>query len=365
MTIQYAPAAKVTPGSPPVYSVIYPSSGNCTTTAGSPFTESSSLINGDLLRITESVRVRMITPFFPPLLTFTVSGQRTIVKDISLVNADYYDLGLSTAELTANAALYNDQLTQNAAAASWAATQAALAGNSLTQTAIATWLAQTQTANANTYATNSAAIVGTYAANATALASTSTDWMTQTAFAAQVGTDNAIANATNTQQAYIDSATSAFLTAEAMGVTLTPSSTPTATGTVLYTDTPTPSPTATPTPTLAKVLNLQKWGTGSRCSGANSSRYIGLLWAKVLTTGTQGYYIYANGVLVGKTQTTTNKITRCGGSVSKNVTNGNSGCYNLLPSAWVPTSTVNYTVAAFAAGGAVVGPQSDVRVLTC
>lgn len=47
------------------------------------------LKNGDIMRVRETIQIRMITPLFPPVLTFTLQGQRTVVTDITLVSAVY------------------------------------------------------------------------------------------------------------------------------------------------------------------------------------------------------------------------------------------------------------------------------------
>lgn len=49
----------------------------------------TNLKNGDIMRVRETIRIRMITPLFPPMLTFTLQGQRTVVTDITLVSAAY------------------------------------------------------------------------------------------------------------------------------------------------------------------------------------------------------------------------------------------------------------------------------------
>lgn len=47
------------------------------------------LQNGDVMRIRETIKVRMITPFFPPLLTFTLQGQRSVVTTVTLASVEY------------------------------------------------------------------------------------------------------------------------------------------------------------------------------------------------------------------------------------------------------------------------------------
>ena len=47
------------------------------------------LRNGDVLRIRQTIQIRMITPLFPQLLTFILEGQRSVVTSITLVSAEY------------------------------------------------------------------------------------------------------------------------------------------------------------------------------------------------------------------------------------------------------------------------------------
>jgi Flp pilus assembly protein TadG len=312
VNIQYYPASSFIAPTPlppaPSYSVVYPAAngGDCVGVGGNPYNlttaEKSSLKNGDVLRISVTTQVRMITPFFPPLLTFTLRGQRTIIKTIALVNSDYGGPTLTVGEQTSEAGTAAFEATYNAAV-----------------------FAQ-ETADAN-------------------------------------------ANATNTQNGVIGTVTAAVATfaAQVPPITITPSDTPTFTLTPIFTYTITNTPTLTPTPSLPRVVNVKKWVTsgGGRCTGSLGARYIGFTWSKILGYGVEGYYIYANGVLVGKTQTTTGTVNSCGKSVSKNVTNGISGCYNLNAAQWVAGSTKTYEIAAFTAGGTVIGPKSVAQSHKC
>ena len=54
----------------------------------------------------------------------------------------------------------------------------------------------------------------------------------------------------------------------------------------------------------------------------------------------------------------------CAAAIGKNVTNGISGCYNLIPSAWAPGTSVNYQVAAFLPDG-TIGPLSAIFTRSC
>jgi len=316
VVIQFYPASSFinpTPTAPPPpatqspsYSTIYPAanSGNCVGAGGNPYnltnSEKSVLRNGDVLRISVTTQVRMITPFFPPLLTFTLRGQRTLITTISLVNSEY---GAPTG-LPAE---------------------------------------QTSAAETSSYENTFDAVY----------------WSQQT--------QNAIVMTASAQSDIGHTVTAAIMTfaAQVPPITITPSDTPTPTLTPIYTPTITLTPSLTPTQSLPQVLNVKQWISGSRCYGRLVGRYIGLTWSKVLGQGVQGYFIYANGVLVGKTQTTNGSINYCGRSISRNVTNGYSGCFNLSPGSWVPGTTIAYTVAAFNAGGAVVGPQSAVANIKC
>lgn len=47
------------------------------------------LENGDIMRVRETIQIRMITPLFPALLTFTLQGQRSIVTSITLSSVEY------------------------------------------------------------------------------------------------------------------------------------------------------------------------------------------------------------------------------------------------------------------------------------
>jgi len=262
---------------------------NCAGASGNPYnlttSEISTLKNGDILHISVTMSVRMMTPFFPELLTFTLSGQRTLIKNITLVNAEY--------------------------------------GGPTDLPATQTFLAE--------------------------------EALTDQALAGTVGYENTLAAEVQNTLYAGATETSSYL------------NTATALGTVIVTNTLQYTPTITDTPQLNPPTNLKKWTTsgGSRCGGSLGARYIGLQWNKVTGQGVQGYYIYANGVLVGQTLTTNNTISKCGKSVSKNKVGGISGCYNLNPGAWAPATTVNYEVAAFIDGGAIIGPRSDIKTLKC
>jgi hypothetical protein len=54
---------------------------------GCPAPSEGDIEQGDILRIQNDVSVRLITPFFPQTLTFTLVGQRTIVTRITLVGS--------------------------------------------------------------------------------------------------------------------------------------------------------------------------------------------------------------------------------------------------------------------------------------
>ena len=241
--------------------------------------QKSAVSNGDILRISADISVAMMTPFFPSPLTFTLAGQRTLVTNISLVDAPYL----------------------------LPAPQAA-----------------TQTADFQTFV---AGLV----------------YSTQTA---EVATATYYQGVTNT---------AVFLTAE------------TATHEYQLTagiPTFTPLPTSASTAVLGQVQNLQFWPAGARCSGTLTSRYIGLIWNKVV--GVQAYFIYANGVLVGKTvQKAGGTIRQCGRSLSASRSGRISGCFNLNAGAWVGGVSVNYQVAAITNNGAVIGPLSNVLTKTC
>ncbi len=115
---------------------------------------------------------------------------------------------------------------------------------------------------------------------------------------------------------------------------------------------------------LAPVTGLKPWGL--RCTGLATRRYMGLTWNRV--PGADGYYILADGVLIGQTTDGVGNINSCGGSVSRSRPRVVSGCYNLNPNAWKAGSSVNYTVEAFIniGGGLVnIGPASFPLAIKC
>ncbi len=123
VVIQYYTAAGYTGAAPVPFATVYPSATKggvkyCEGASGNPYnltsTELADIKNGDILHIEEQVSVRMITPFFPPLLTFTLKGQRTVVTNITLVNSNYLDTPLPPAMQTANELTAQYYYTQNA-----------------------------------------------------------------------------------------------------------------------------------------------------------------------------------------------------------------------------------------------------------
>jgi hypothetical protein len=113
---------------------------------------------------------------------------------------------------------------------------------------------------------------------------------------------------------------------------------------------------------LPQVTNVRPWKL--RCSGLATRRYMGLRWNRV--TGAEGYYIYADGVLIGQTTDGTGKITSCGGSVGRSRPNRVSGCYNLAPASWVPGANVIYTIEAYITTPSTqTGPASNPLTIKC
>jgi hypothetical protein len=90
----------------------------------------------------------------------------------------------------------------------------------------------------------------------------------------------------------------------------------------------------------------------SECGSPIADNYMGLVWDPV--AGVDGYYIYADGALVGETVGAVS--IQCGGSVA--------GCFGLDPGAWIPGHWFDYEVAGHI-GGWHIGPLSSVFSHDC